>query len=114
MYRATATIVPSKHEGFGRVMVEAMSNGSLVIARNSGGSKEQFDNGREYKGEEIGLSFNNNEELTNHLLQVSDKNQNNFNHTISISQDTILLLYSENSYGSKVYNLYKRILDNYN
>ncbi len=58
MLDSVATVVPSVCEGFGRVVAEAMFNGSLVIGRDSGGIKEQFDNGVHVTGYEIGLRFN--------------------------------------------------------
>ena len=45
MSKALALFVPSSFEGFGFITVEAMFCGCLVIGRNTGGTKEQFDNG---------------------------------------------------------------------
>lgn len=57
MANSIATLVPSKFEGFGFITVEAMFNGSLVIGRDSAGTKEQLDNGLDITGEEIGMRF---------------------------------------------------------
>lgn len=43
---ADICIVPSKREAFGRVTVEAMMNGCLVIGANSGGTAEILDDNR--------------------------------------------------------------------
>jgi len=40
MSRATALIVPSHFEGFGRITAEAMFNGCLVAGYNSAGTRE--------------------------------------------------------------------------
>ena len=57
MANATAILVPSHFEGFGFITVEAMSNGCVVIGRNTAGTKEQFDNGANHYGREIGYRF---------------------------------------------------------
>lgn len=64
MARAIAVIVPSFFEGFGFTTVEAMLNHTLVIGRNTTGTKEQFDNGIKGTGKEIALRYNNDRELT--------------------------------------------------
>lgn len=43
MQHATALIVASKFEGFGRMTAEAFFNGCMVIGRNTGGTKEIMD-----------------------------------------------------------------------
>lgn len=58
MASATSILVPSYFEGFGLITAEAMFNGCLVIGRDTGGTKEQFDNGFQLLGNEIGLRFN--------------------------------------------------------
>lgn len=57
MSKAIATLVPSEFEGFGFITVEAMYNGCLVIGRDSAGTREQFENGLELTGKEIGMRF---------------------------------------------------------
>ena len=70
MANAIALIVPSKFEGFGFITTEAMLNRCLVIGRNTGGTKEQFDNGKAFTGEDIGLRFTTLEELSIHMKNV--------------------------------------------
>ena len=53
MAKATALLVPSYCEGFGFITAEAMYNNCVVIGRNTGGTKEQFDVGLAYTGKEI-------------------------------------------------------------
>lgn len=63
MQHATAVVVTSEFEGFGFIMVEGMLNRSLIIGRNTTGTKEQFDIGLKQTGKEIGFRFTNEEEL---------------------------------------------------
>ena len=112
MYHAAATIIPSYNEGFGRVMVEAMTNGSLCIARNTGGSKEQLDNGRKICKKEIALPFNTKYELTKQLIKVSDTPTSELSEIIMRSQEVIQTLYSQDTYGDKTLQLYNKILNN--
>ena len=44
MSKSSAVIVPSRFEAFGRVACEAMFNKTLVIGKDTAGTKEQFDN----------------------------------------------------------------------
>ncbi|MDO5447797.1 MAG: glycosyltransferase, partial [Prevotellaceae bacterium] len=54
MQKSRGVIVSSRFEGFGRCMAEAMFTGCLVIGHDTGGTNEQFDNGKAYTGGEIG------------------------------------------------------------
>ena len=82
MAKARALIVPSRFEGFGFITTEAMLNHCLVIGRNTAGTKEQFDNGKEWTGTEIGIRFNNATELKEILLNVSKCSISNYSKTI--------------------------------
>lgn len=68
--QASALIVPSKYEAFGRVVGEAAFNGCLIIGRDSGGIKEQLDNGEKEMGNSIGLRFTDNRELETLLYKI--------------------------------------------
>lgn len=57
MAEASAIIISSQSEGFGRVMAEAMYNGCLVDGKNAAGIKEQFDNGLQFCDQEIGIRY---------------------------------------------------------
>lgn len=70
MSKATALIVPSRFEGFGFITAEAMYNNCLVIGRNTGGTKEQFDNGLNDVGHEIALRFNDDKELKDCMMSA--------------------------------------------
>ena len=110
MQKTAATIVPSYFEGFGRVMAEACFNGSLVVGYDSAGTKEQFDNGIEITGNEIGLRFNDAEELGRQLIKVEC-------HEIPVglfverAQETSKRLYTIETNVEHVIGFYKSILN---
>lgn len=70
MRKATALVMASRFEGFGLVTAEAMFNGCLVIGRNVAGTKEQFDNGVKWTGDEIGIRWNSVDELSKCMNNV--------------------------------------------
>lgn len=111
MFRAKAVIIPSYFEGFGRVMPEAMSNGSVTIGRNTGGTKEQFDNGVSLIGREIGFRFNTINELVSILIDVASKDKSLFIEMIRNSQEVVKKLYSNEVSASNIINLYNKILN---
>lgn len=107
---AAATIIPSRFEGFGRVMPESMFNGCLVIGRNTGGTKEQMDNGVDLTGREIALRFNTPEELASHLLDVSVRSHDCFDAYRDRAFRAVNTLYTTEAHADGVYNMYKEIL----
>ena len=109
MQKALALIVPSRFEAFGRSMAEAMFNGCLVIGHDTGGTKEQFDNGRSLTGKEIGLRFSNTEELTRCLIEADTMQPSVYEEYIHNALDTVNTLYSTESYIENICNFYHRI-----
>lgn len=110
MRNAEALIVPSLSEGFGLITAEAMFNKCLVIGNNNTGTKEQFDNGIEMTGQEIGIRFNNSNELTNAMLNIAFNGKSYYNHMINNAFDTVNKLYTESNNGTAIYNYYKRLI----
>lgn len=111
MFNAYITIIPSEYEGFGRVMPEAIANGCLVIGRNTGGTKEQFDNGSSL-GHEIGIRFSNNDELAEAIYNVHNKGIRGYYSIISHAQSIITDLYTIESYQKSILDFYHTILKN--
>ncbi len=111
MQHATAIVIPSVKEGFGRVMPEAMTHGCPVIARNTGGTNEQLDNGLELTGREIAFRFNTEEELTHLLVQVADAESNTFEIMTADAAYTVAQLYSFDVHYKNIYNIYKQIVN---
>lgn len=112
MYKAKALVVPSHNEAFGRIVVEGIINGCLVIGRDKAGIKEQFDNGLELTSEEIGLRFNTIEELSDILTQIGHSetySPDNTSTMIALGQKTVENLYSIEQYVSSVADFYQKI-----
>ena len=110
MQKATAVIMASRFEGFGLVTAEAMFNGCLVIGHDTGGTKEQFDNGVKLSGEEIGLRYGSVEELSRLMLEVADSEIDKFFPMIKRGQQVASSLYSIETCVDKVLEYYKEIL----
>jgi glycosyltransferase involved in cell wall biosynthesis len=110
MSEALALIVPSKFEGFGFITAEAMFNGCLVVGKNTAGTKEQFDNGLAMHGEEIGIRYHTEEQLTSAMKSVCETGISPYLHTLKIAQQTVVKLYSSNKNATEISNFYKEIL----
>lgn len=111
MYRARAIIIPSRFEGFGRVMPEALANGCLPIGRDTGGTHEQFENGLRITGGEIGLRFTTIDDLTRQLTEVADNPPEFYRPFIDRGRDTIARLYTTRSSGEHILRLYDHIIN---
>jgi len=109
MRNSTAVVVPSKFEGFGRVMPEAMSVGAIVIGRDTGGIHEQFCNGLEHTGKEIGFRFTDVNSLVERMRQVIDAPAEMLDAIRINAGKTVTALYTNNAYGSAVLQFYKDI-----
>jgi glycosyltransferase involved in cell wall biosynthesis len=94
MRYAKALIVPSFHEGFGRITAEAMFNGCLVIGRDTSGTKEQFDNGVSITGQEIALRFKTIEQLVMDMMIVDKFSSLEYEKIVLRSQEVVVKLYS--------------------
>ena len=110
MQQARVLVVSSRFEAFGRCMPEAMFNKCLVIGKNTGGTKEQLDNGLNLQGQEIALRYDTTEELTQRLVEVTNHDKSFYDEMIQRAYDTVVSLYSNESYIDNVYNLYQEIL----
>ena len=112
MTKATSIIVPSYYEAFGRVVAEAMANGCLVIAHNSHGIKEQFDNGRAITGDEIGIRCTSSaEDMAEKMQEVATNGIQHYFPMINRSQQVVNKLYSSEEYGYKIYEIYYKQLN---
>ncbi|MBR3918769.1 MAG: glycosyltransferase, partial [Clostridia bacterium] len=98
-------------EGFGLITAEAMFNKCLVVGNNNTGTKEQFDNGVEITGQEIGLRFNTSEELSDIMFNISSNGRNFYGHLIENAHRTVNQLYTVSNNGMAVYNYYKSIIN---
>ena len=116
MRKAQALVVSSPFEGFGFCMPEAQQQGCLVIARNTSGMKEQFDNGLELTGDEIGLRYDTVEELAKILYDVTITPPDNYLPYKERAFRVVNQLYTSENNIQKIYDFYTDILNgkNYN
>lgn len=105
MYKATALIVSSYSEGFGRCTAEALFNGCLVIGYNSTGTKEIL----EERG--LGLLYLTPEELVSAMEEVTGKGIEHFFPMIKKGQECARALYSNERNAEEVVRYYEDILN---
>jgi len=111
MQKARAIIIPSRFEGFGLCMPEAMFNGCLAVGRNTGGTKEQLDNGRQLQGEEIALRFENIQQLSHHLKEISLMPTEHYRPMVERAFQTVNHLYTEENNAQQIFQFYQTILE---
>lgn len=114
MHEAKALIVPSLHEGFGLITVEAMLNGCLVIGNDTAGTKEQFDNGVRLFNQEIGIRYNTTQELGKYMIEVCNNDPIYYLSQLETAQKTVLKLYDVKKYVSEVKKVYSDLINNTN
>lgn len=110
MRQARAIIIPSPLEGFGFCMPEAMLNGCLAIGRNTGGTREQMVNGREWTGAEIALQFDTQEELTALLCAVGKAKPEDYDPYRQRAFRVVNAHYTPEASAAEVYEYYQQIL----
>ena len=107
--KAKAIVISSEFEGFGRCMPEAMSYGCIVIGHDTGGTKEQFDNGLTLTGRDIGFRYNDSEKLVNSLLGVHNLQGEDYVSMQHLAFDVVRKLYSVDNYVKSVLDFYRFI-----
>ena len=113
MANARALIVPSRHEGFGLCMPEAMFNRCLVIAHDTAGTKEQLDNGAQLSGHEIALRFRTIDQLAKLLLDVSSAVPDTYEEMTKRSFLVVNQLYTTEATSNQTLQFYNEILGNH-
>lgn len=101
MARAAAFLMCSENEGLGRVSVEAMFYGCLVLGRNSGGTKEFV------RDKKTGFLFNNIEEC---VLLMRKVNHPETTCIINNAQHFACSNFAIEDFGWKIMDLYHEIL----
>ncbi|WP_293744067.1 glycosyltransferase family 4 protein [uncultured Pedobacter sp.] len=104
MQSATALIVPSLNEAFGRITAEAMFNGCLVIGKNTGGTKEIID----LIG--TGLLYDSVEELADLMLNLTKVGIENYSDELVSAMNKAKIKFSEESNAESVHRLYLELL----
>lgn len=110
LLESKAIVVPSKNEGFGRVTAEAMSLGCLVVGRNTGGTRLQFETGKKQTGHEIGIRFLTVTELAEKLMEVSEMNSELIDKITSRAKTVAIANYSAETNIEATYSYFKSIL----
>lgn len=111
MESCAAVIVASRFEAFGRVTAEAMFNKTLVIGKDTAGTKEQFDNVDAMAGAEVSLRYQGGKELTQCLFKVDNMSIEERKQLIKAGFDTVNELYTNEKSAAQVYEYYKRVID---
>lgn len=110
MKKACCIVIPSFNEAFGRVMAEAAANRCLIIARDAKGLKEQFDNGIELSGGEIGFRFSDVDGLSEALRKAIAIATVEAEEITERAYQAAITLYGIENYGSRVEEFYKQIM----
>lgn len=111
MANSTALIVPSLNEGFGFISVEAMLNKTLVIGKNTAGIKEQFDNGLELCGKEIGFRYMSQKELEDLMILLTREDRTLHTAMLERANSTVRNFYTIETNIKQLVNFYKKILN---
>ena len=101
MEKATAFLMCSENEGLGRVSIEAMFYGCLVLGRNSGGTKEFVINNK------TGYLFNTIEECSSLMQKILLEDTSII---IKQAQDFARQNFSIENYGTKIMRVYQSVL----
>ena len=109
MLYSQAVLVPSVLEGFGFITVEAMLNRTLVIGRNTGGTKEQFDNGVKLSGKEIALRCESIDEMAMHMAYVCSNGQLYYADMIDRAEKVVREMYSIENNANQIIEIYKQV-----
>lgn len=103
MQRATALIVASHFEGFGRMTAEACFAGCLVVGRNSGGTTEIL-------SETGGFLFDDNNAFIEALRDVVSLSAEEYDKKAQYAKEIARQLYSIEGNVDKIYGFYQDIL----
>ena len=92
-----------------------MFSGCLVVGHDVAGTKEQFDNGVELTGEEIALRYTQQEQLVQHLLDITDAVEKtvfkeHYEPMILRAQRVVKQLYTNERNAEQIFQEYQEIL----
>ena len=91
-----------------------MFNKTLVIGRNTTGTKETFDNGFKLTGKEIGVRYSTDNELAKRMLEVitfTEKQYNDYIENASIAGEK---LYTTKACAESIYKYFDFVIKNEN
>lgn len=111
MYNASVLVVPSRNEGFGFVTAEAMFNGTIVIGKYTGGTKEQMENGKALAKSEIAFHYINLQDLIDLLFTVQNLKDDTYMNMAKKAQEVVCELYDIERQCKKVHQFYAEIIN---
>ena len=103
--------VTTEFEGFGFVTAEAMLNRTLVIGRNTAGTKEQMDNAFNIIGHDVALRFTTIEDLANRILDVINMQDNVYKDLTEEAFQVVSNLYTTEKNTENIIKYYKSVLN---
>lgn len=103
MGKATALIVASPAEGFGRMTAEAICAGSIVIGKKAGGTQEIIQH-------TAGFLYSDSDELLNCMEKAAKLTAEEYTNIVKHGQEKAKKLFSIEQYVENVYNVYKKAL----
>ena len=104
MKKATALLVASPFEGFGRMTAEACFNGCLVIGKDSGGT-------REILSQTGGFLYKTQKEMLQHMETIASIPFNDYVQVAQKAQKKAQSLFSIEKYTSDIYSIYENALE---
>ena len=109
---AKMVVVSSDYEGFGFITAESMLNHTLVLGRNTAGTKEQMDNARELSGMEVALRFNTVGELSEKLIEACSLSDETYCDMTNKAFKVVTNLYTREKNGEEIIKFYHSVLNN--
>ena len=103
MQKATALLVGSHFEGFGRMTAEACFDGSIVIGRNSGGTQEIL-------SQTGGFLYDSQDEMLASMEKVITFSEETYYSIVQKAQLKAQELFSIETYTEKIYSIYAKAL----
>lgn len=103
MEKATALVVASPAEGFGRMTAEAICAGSIVIGKKAGGTQEIIQH-------TAGFLYTDSNELLNCMEKTAKLAVDEYADIVKRGQEKAKMLFSIEEYVENVYNVYEKAL----
>ena len=105
--QADVSIMASQAEAFGRVTIEAMMEGCLVIGAEAGATKELLDN------DETGIFFkcNDSSDLANVMADIIKGNKEKYRNIARKGQKVALERFASTTCADRIFKLYEEVLN---
>lgn len=110
MAQSKMVVITTEFEGFGFVTAEAMLNRTLVIGRNTAGTKEQMDNANKIIGYDVALRFTSENELAKRILEAINMSNERYFEITEKAYDVVKSMYTTEKNVFEIINYYKTII----